>query len=82
MTTMRLHEHDIVELRRDIDGWPAGTVGAIVSVYPHSALVEVSDPDDERDLLEELVSVPADALSVISTASAAVVGQQRYGVGR
>lgn len=65
VSQMSIHEHDIVELMRDVDGWPAGTVGAVISTYPRAALVEIEDPDTERELLEDLVSVPHEALRVI-----------------
>lgn len=69
MSRMTVHEHDIIELTRDVDGWPSGTVGAIVSTYPRSVLVEVEDPSEERELLEDLVSVPHEALRIVRSSS-------------
>lgn len=67
MSEMTVHEHDIVELTRAVDGWPAGTIGAIVSLHPHSVLVEIEDPEQERELLEGLVTVPHGAFKVVET---------------
>lgn len=70
----RAHELDTVRQLRD--GWPAGTIGAVVSEYPETALVEVAGEGrvDEHELLEgdlfdDLVSVPYDALAVIERAA-------------
>lgn len=77
MVVRRAHVLDTVELIRDIDGWPAGTLGAVVSAYPNSALVEMATEqrlDDglpAHELLDDLVSVPYDALRVIEAAPAA-----------
>jgi hypothetical protein len=69
MPSRRPHELDTVELLRDVDGWPAGTVGAVVSSYPKSALVEVASEDLSRDLLEDLVSVAYSDLRVVEPAT-------------
>src|SRR5690349_15531704 len=60
----RAHTLDTVKLLRDWDGWPAGTVGAVVSEHPETALVEIvteSTPDadglPERALLDDLITV-------------------------
>lgn len=76
VSQMTIREHDTVELIKDVDGWPAGTIGAVVSMYPHSALVEVDDPDGERELLEDLVSVPHEALRVVDTHVAATSAER------
>jgi len=72
----RAHELDTVRLLREVDGWPAGTIGAVVSEYPETALVEVATEGrlderglPERDLFEDLVSVPYDALAVVERAA-------------
>jgi hypothetical protein len=38
-----LAEHDVVELLVAHSGWPAGTKGAVLSVYDGAVLVEVAD---------------------------------------
>ena len=44
---------DRVELLRDLDGWPAGTVGYVRIARVGLALVEILDPDDYTlDLIE------------------------------
>lgn len=73
----RAHTLDTVRLTRDIDGWPAGTIGAVVSERPESALVEVvSDAVvgatglPRTDLLDDMISVPYAALDVVWPAPA------------
>ena len=68
---------DYVELVRSVDSRPAGTRGTVVSEYPESALVELSTEASvdagglpERDLFEDLVSVPYAALRVVERARA------------
>ncbi len=68
----RPHILDTVKLTHDWDGWPAGTVGAVVSECPETALVEVvsETTSDETglpttDLLDDLISVPYTALHLV-----------------
>lgn len=57
-------EHDVVALRAEVGGWPAGTEGTAVSIYEDAALIELSGmPADE--LLDKLITVHADKLEVI-----------------
>jgi len=60
-------------LTRDWAGWPAGTVGAVVSEYSAAALVEVVTEASvdahglpKHDLLSDLVTVPYTALRVVA----------------
>jgi hypothetical protein len=39
-----ISEHDVVELREGASGWPAGTVGTVISVYDGVLLVEIASP--------------------------------------
>ena len=55
---------DVVELREAREGHPAGTVGAVVEVSAHEALVEVVD---ENGAASDLFSVPFEQLRVRST---------------
>ena len=73
----RAHTLDTVKLLRDWEGWPAGTVGAVVSEHPETALVEIvtestTDADGlpERGLLDDLITVPYSALDVVGPAAA------------
>ena len=63
----RAHEYDIVELLHPLGGWPVGTLGAVVAEYPHSALIEIADEDESRDMLDDLVSAPYDQLQVVDS---------------
>jgi hypothetical protein len=66
----RAHELDTVELARAVDGWPAGTVGVVVSEGDSMALVEiVPDAPSGHDLMDEMVDVPYDALRVVKRAA-------------
>ena len=46
MTSVKhaISEHDVVELREGVSGWPAGTIGTVVSVYDGVLLVEITGP--------------------------------------
>ena len=49
----KIAEHDMVELRRDIGRWPAGTCGTVLIDHGRSKLVEISDDQgQELDLFE------------------------------
>jgi hypothetical protein len=43
-TKHTISEHDVVELREQIGAWPAGTRGAVISVYDDTLLVEITGP--------------------------------------
>lgn len=70
----RAHVLATVALTREVEGWPAGALGAVVAEYADSALVEMATEDrlddglPARKLLDDLVSVPYDALRVIEPA--------------
>lgn len=55
---------DVVELREPRGQWPAGTVGAVVELFPAEALVEIADEDGKT---LELLSVPYEALRAQSS---------------
>jgi hypothetical protein len=57
-------EHDVVALREAVGSWPAGTRGAVVSVYDDALLVEIVGSDGET---LDTVQVPAEQL-IVSTA--------------
>lgn len=40
-------EHDVVVLREPVGKWPAGTIGAVVSVYDDSLLIEITGTGGE-----------------------------------
>jgi hypothetical protein len=67
----KAHEYDTVKLLESVEGWPAGTIGAVVSEYPESALIEIATDDPKRGMLENLISAPYDQLLVISSRVAA-----------
>jgi len=73
----RAHLLDTVELTCEWDGWPAGTVGAVVSERSESAVVEIASEATigetglpSHDLLDDLISVPYTALHVVEPAPA------------
>jgi hypothetical protein len=43
MTERAIQENDVVVFRERVGQWPAGTVGAAVSLYDGASLVEVTD---------------------------------------
>lgn len=75
--TRKAHELDTVELVCEVDGFPVGTRGTVVSAYPESALVEIPEIVASRsglparDLSDDLVSAPYSALRVVKPAAAA-----------
>ena len=60
-------EHSRVRLTRKVGGWPAGTVGTVVHVYPHCVAYEVefnlAEPED--DWRERVVTVNAEHLEAM-----------------
>ena len=48
ITRADIAEYDLVTLRKDVDGWPAGTKGHVVGVFPSNMWVEVSDQQGEE----------------------------------
>ena len=64
MTTTEtvIGELDVVTLRNPVDGWPAGTRGVVVSVFPTNMWVEVADEQGEEF---DLVWVPPDELELV-----------------
>ena len=59
-----ISEHDVVVLREPVGTWPAGTTGAVVSVYDDTLLVEITDADGKT---LDTILVPATQLSVKRT---------------
>ncbi len=54
-------EHDVVLLREPVSGWPAGTEGAVISVYDDTLLVEITGSAGET---RDTIQVPASRLEV------------------
>jgi hypothetical protein len=42
-------ELDLVRLLKDLEGWPAGTEGTVVSEWPGGSLIEINPEPDEDD---------------------------------
>jgi hypothetical protein len=42
-----IDEHDVVTLSNPVDGWPAGTKGTVVSMFPSHRWVEIVHEDGE-----------------------------------
>lgn len=57
-----ISEHYTVVLRQPVGTWPAGTCGAVISVYDEAVLVEIVGPGGET---LDTVSVPAQRLRII-----------------
>jgi hypothetical protein len=56
-------EHDVVVLRNPVRGFPAGTRGAVVSMFPSHRWVEVVD--ESNDWEYGVISVPTDELELV-----------------
>jgi hypothetical protein len=56
-----LCEHDVVALRDGVGAWPAGTTGAVISLYGQTALVEIIDADGQT---LDTIQAPGDRLEI------------------
>ena len=56
-----ISEHDSVVLLEPAGSWPAGTSGAVISVYDDAVLVEIVGPDGAT---LDMISVRAQRLHV------------------
>jgi hypothetical protein len=56
-----ISEHDVVVLREPVGAWPAGTTGAVVSVYDGTMLVEITGPGGKT---VDTIQVPVERLSL------------------
>lgn len=54
-------EHAVVKLRKTVRGWPAGTVGTVVSDYGDTVLVEISD---DAGAAQDFLQVPVAELDL------------------
>lgn len=61
-TETSIGEHDVVTLRNPVDGWPAGTKGAVISVFSTHRWVEVAD---EEGKCFDLVWAPTVELELV-----------------
>jgi hypothetical protein len=59
-----ISEHDVVILREAVGAWPAGTTGAVISVYDDALLVEITGPGGKT---LDAIQVPAAVLDVKHT---------------
>jgi len=59
-----ISEHDVVVLREPVGAWPAGTSGAVVSVYGETVLVEITGPGGKT---VDTIQVPTARLDVKPT---------------
>jgi hypothetical protein len=62
-TQTYIGEHDVVTFRNVVEGWPAGTRGAVISVFPTHRWVEVVDESDDWGFA--IVSVPTEELELV-----------------
>lgn len=56
-----ISEHDVVVLREPVGTWPAGTAGAVISVYGDTMPVEITGPGGKT---VNTIQVPAGQLNV------------------
>lgn len=61
-TPMIIGEHDVVALRNSVEGWPAGTKGAVVAIFPSDMWVEVVNESGD---IFDLVFVPPEQLDLV-----------------
>lgn len=58
-----IKENDVVELREAFNGWPAGTIGAVVSERGEAKLIEIAD---EQGQMLDMVSISEPQLKLIA----------------
>jgi hypothetical protein len=64
---MNLHiEHEVVRLKRDVSGVPAGTVGTVVVIAPELPDMNLVEFPDQKGEEIRLVSVHDDDLDSVS----------------
>lgn len=63
ITESVIGEHDVVTLRNPVEGFPAGTRGAVVSMFPTRMWVEVADESDDWGF--RIIFVPTDQLELV-----------------
>ena len=63
VTKTDIGEHDVVALRSPVEGFPAGTKGAVISMFPTHRWVEVADESDDWGF--RTISVPTDQLELV-----------------
>jgi hypothetical protein len=61
-TTQQIHEHDVVQLRRQIGSWPVGREGTVVAEKNGWKLIEIAD---EEGATLDFLSVADSDLNVI-----------------
>ncbi|HEV7483729.1 MAG TPA: hypothetical protein VGO13_11595 [Solirubrobacterales bacterium] len=59
----KIREFDFVELLDPIDGWPAGTRGAVVDEIGESRQIEIAD---DRGQMLDLISASESRLKLLS----------------
>lgn len=59
-----MRDLEVVELCVPFRGWPAGTIGTIVSLHDDGALVEISD---DNGVTMDMLSVPFSAVRELGT---------------
>jgi hypothetical protein len=62
MATLKheISEHDVVKLREPVGAWPAGTTGAVISVYDQGTLLVEVTGSGGKTL--DMIQVPASHL--------------------
>jgi hypothetical protein len=63
ITETVIGEHDVVILRIPVEAFPAGTRGAVVSMFPSHMWVEVVDKSDDWGF--SIISVPTEELELV-----------------
>jgi hypothetical protein len=63
VTRTDIGEHDVVALRNPVEGFPAGTEGAVISMFPTHRWVEVEDESDDWGC--RTISVPTEQLELV-----------------
>jgi hypothetical protein len=58
----RISENDVVELRKQVEGWPRGSGGTVVAERGDRKLIEISD---DQGVALDFISVPEAQLDLL-----------------
>jgi hypothetical protein len=62
VTHTQIEEFDSVVLTEALDGWPAGTRGVVQGAKGSSRLVQITEYDESRDMLDHIMYVDLDQI--------------------
>jgi hypothetical protein len=65
VTQTQIEEYDSIVLTEAIDDWPLGTRGVVQGVRGSSRLIQISEYDESRDILDHIFYVGLDQIRLV-----------------